>query len=92
MNEKLVFTWAWKTTPEHGPLVTVLFKPGGGGTPLTLTHELWFDDESRDSHELGRRIRQAQQVYRLSFAGTTLRRDTLGGDMAAGTIALVRAS
>src|SRR5208282_1917521 len=52
-NEKLVFTWAWKSTPEQESLVTVLFKPDAGGTLLTLTHEQFFDEESRDGHEKG---------------------------------------
>ena len=28
-NEKLVFTWAWRSTPERESLVTVLIKPDG---------------------------------------------------------------
>jgi uncharacterized protein YndB with AHSA1/START domain len=52
-NEKLVFTWAWKTTPERESLVTVLLKPDGDGTLLTLTHEQFFDDEARDRHQGG---------------------------------------
>jgi len=55
-NEKLVFTWAWKVEPPdepHESLVTVLFKPDGGGTLLTLTHEHLFDEESRKGHEQG---------------------------------------
>jgi uncharacterized protein YndB with AHSA1/START domain len=52
-NEKLVFTWAWKSTPERESLVTVLLKPDGGGTLLTLTHEQFFDEEARDRHQGG---------------------------------------
>jgi uncharacterized protein YndB with AHSA1/START domain len=52
-NEKLVFTWAWKSTPERESLVTVLLKPDGGGTLLTLTHEQFFDEETRDRHQGG---------------------------------------
>jgi len=52
-NEKLVFTWAWKTTPERESLVTVLIKPDGAGTLLTLTHEQFFDEETRDRHQVG---------------------------------------
>ncbi len=55
-NEKLVFTWAWKVVPPdepHQSLVTVLLKPDGGGTLLTLTHEHLFDEESRAGHEQG---------------------------------------
>jgi uncharacterized protein YndB with AHSA1/START domain len=52
-NEKIVFTWAWKSTPERESLVTVLLKPDGDGTILTLTHEQFFDGEARDRHEGG---------------------------------------
>ncbi len=52
-NEKLVFTWAWKSTPERESVVTVLLKPDGDGTLLTLTHEQFADDESRDRHQHG---------------------------------------
>ena len=52
-NEKLVFTWAWKTTPERESLVTVLLKPDGAGTLLTLTHEQFFDEQARNNHEKG---------------------------------------
>ena len=52
-NEKLVFTWAWKSTPERESLVTVEFKPDGDGTLLTLTHAQFFDEEARDRHQQG---------------------------------------
>jgi uncharacterized protein YndB with AHSA1/START domain len=49
-NEKLVFTWAWKSTPERESLVTITFKPDGSGTLMTLTHEKFFDEDARDRH------------------------------------------
>jgi uncharacterized protein YndB with AHSA1/START domain len=52
-DEKLVFTWAWKTTPERESQVTVLLKPDGDGTLLTLTHEHFFDEAARDRHQYG---------------------------------------
>ena len=52
-NEKLVFTWAWKTTPERESVVTVTFKPDGGGTLMTLSHEQFFDEAARDRHNSG---------------------------------------
>ena len=52
-NEKLVFTWAWKSTPERESLVTVTLKPDGGGTLMTLTHEQFFDEDARDRHQHG---------------------------------------
>jgi uncharacterized protein YndB with AHSA1/START domain len=52
-DEKLVFTWAWRTTPERESLVTVLLKPDGDGTLLTLVHEQFIDEAARDRHEGG---------------------------------------
>lgn len=52
-NEKLVYSWSWKSTPERESLVTVTFKADGGGTLLTLTHEQFFDEAVRDSHQGG---------------------------------------
>jgi uncharacterized protein YndB with AHSA1/START domain len=52
-NERLVFTWAWKTTPERQSLVTVTFKPDGDGTLMTLLHEQFFDEDARDRHQGG---------------------------------------
>jgi uncharacterized protein YndB with AHSA1/START domain len=52
-NEKLVFSWAWHTTPERESLVTILTKSDGEGTMLTLTHEQFFDEAARDGHQRG---------------------------------------
>lgn len=52
-NEKLVFTWAWHTTPERESLVTISLRPDGDGTILTLHHEQFADEAARDGHALG---------------------------------------
>jgi uncharacterized protein YndB with AHSA1/START domain len=52
-NEKLVFTWAWKSTPERQSQVTLTFAPDGAGTIFTLLHEQFFDEEARDHHQHG---------------------------------------
>jgi len=52
-NRKLVFTWAWKSTPERESLVTVDIKPDGAGSLMTLTHEQFFDEEARNRHNQG---------------------------------------
>lgn len=54
-DEKLVFTWAWRTTPERESLVTITFKRDGDGsaTLLTLMHEQFFDEAARDRHREG---------------------------------------
>jgi uncharacterized protein YndB with AHSA1/START domain len=52
-NEKIVFTWAWRSTPERESLVTVVIKPEGAGSLLTLVHDQFFDEAARDRHEHG---------------------------------------
>jgi uncharacterized protein YndB with AHSA1/START domain len=52
-DRKLVFTWAWRSTPERQSLVTVEFVPDGGATALTLTHEQFFDEAACDRHRHG---------------------------------------
>lgn len=50
---KLVFSWAWRTTPERESQVTLDFKADGAETILTLTHEQFFDEAARDNHRQG---------------------------------------
>jgi uncharacterized protein YndB with AHSA1/START domain len=50
---RLQFTWAWRSTPERESIVTVLIKPDGDGSILTLIHEQFFDEPARDRHEWG---------------------------------------
>jgi len=52
-DQRLVFTWAWRSTPERESLVTVALRPDGAATVLTLTHEQFFDQAARDGHERG---------------------------------------
>ena len=53
-NQKLVFTWAWKARRRRTKsVVTVLLKPDGDGTLLTLTHEQFADEDARDRHQHG---------------------------------------
>ena len=52
-NQKLVFTWAWKSTLERESLVTVQLAPDGNGTVLTLVHEQFYDEAARDGHRGG---------------------------------------
>jgi uncharacterized protein YndB with AHSA1/START domain len=52
-NQRLVFTWAWRSTPERESLVTILIRPDGTGALLTLIHEQFFDEAARDRHEFG---------------------------------------
>jgi uncharacterized protein YndB with AHSA1/START domain len=52
-NRKLVYSWAWESTPERESLVTLEFKPAGQGTELLLTHQRFADTEARDKHQYG---------------------------------------
>ena len=52
-NERLVFSWAWHSTPERESLVTVSLKPDGAGTLLTFHHAQFVDATARDNHERG---------------------------------------
>ncbi len=47
---KLVFSWAWQSTPERESQVTIDLKPDSDGTILTLTHEQFFSEKARDDH------------------------------------------
>ena len=49
-GRKIVFTWAWHSTPERESLATVTLKPDGDGTLMTFSHEQFFDEKSRDGH------------------------------------------
>jgi len=52
-DRKLVFSWAWQSTPERESQVTVDLKPDNDGTILTLTHEQFFNETARDDHRRG---------------------------------------
>lgn len=52
-NERLSFTWAWRTMPERESLVTILIAPDGPGSLLTLIHEKFFDEPARNRHREG---------------------------------------
>jgi uncharacterized protein YndB with AHSA1/START domain len=52
-NWRLVFTWAWHSTPERESLVTISIKPEGSGTLLTFLHEQFADEIARNNHERG---------------------------------------
>jgi uncharacterized protein YndB with AHSA1/START domain len=52
-SSRLVFTWAWHSTPERESLVTVTVAKNGDGAMLTLHHEQLFDQKAREGHERG---------------------------------------
>jgi uncharacterized protein YndB with AHSA1/START domain len=52
-DQRLVFSWAWHSTPERESLVAISLRPDRDGTLLTLHHEQFFDQAARDGHERG---------------------------------------
>ena len=52
-HRKLVFSWAWRSTPERVSRVTVTLQPVPGGTELEFLHERFFDEAARAGHERG---------------------------------------
>jgi uncharacterized protein YndB with AHSA1/START domain len=52
-DARLVFTWAWHSTPERESLVTIEFKPDAGGTLMIFQQEQFADQAARDNHERG---------------------------------------
>jgi uncharacterized protein YndB with AHSA1/START domain len=52
-NQRLVFSWAWHSTPERESVVTVTITPDDGATLLTVQHAQLFDQAARDGHERG---------------------------------------
>ena len=52
-ERKLVFSWAWRSTPERVSRVTVRLAPDGQGCELVLLHEQFFDEAAREGHRHG---------------------------------------
>jgi len=52
-DRRLVFSWAWHSTPERESQVTVTLQPDSQGTLLTLIHEQFFDQAAADGHRKG---------------------------------------
>ena len=52
-QRKLVFSWAWHSTPDRVSRVTVAMRPEAGGTVLDFLHERFVDAQARANHERG---------------------------------------
>lgn len=52
-NERLVFTWAWHSTPERVSRVAITLRPAAGGTELDFRHARFFDARAREAHAHG---------------------------------------
>jgi uncharacterized protein YndB with AHSA1/START domain len=51
-HERLVFTWFGPSAAEDST-VTLTFAPADRGTHVTLRHDRFIDEESRDNHNMG---------------------------------------
>ncbi len=55
-GKRLPMTWRWEEDEpedEYDTLLSIDFAPHGNGTELTLTHERFAREESRNNHEHG---------------------------------------
>lgn len=53
-HRRLVFSWAWRSTPERVSRVTLELEPQrDGGCELLFTHDRFFDAAARANHERG---------------------------------------
>jgi uncharacterized protein YndB with AHSA1/START domain len=52
-QRRLVFSWAWHSTPERVSRVTIELRPDDGGTVLDLLHDRFVDAQARANHERG---------------------------------------
>lgn len=52
-HSRLVFTWAWASTPERVSRVSIDFVRRESGTALQFVHDRFVDDQARANHERG---------------------------------------
>jgi uncharacterized protein YndB with AHSA1/START domain len=52
-QRRLVFTWAWKSTPERVSRIRIELKPTPAGTELNFVHDRFFDEQARVNHARG---------------------------------------
>ena len=52
-QRRLVFSWAWKSTPERVSRVSIELLPVAGGTELRFVHDRFHDATARDNHQRG---------------------------------------
>lgn len=53
LDQRLVFSWAWHSTPERQSQVSVTLHAEGSGTRMDFLHEQFVDQQARDDHENG---------------------------------------
>ena len=53
LHRRLVFSWAWKSTPERVSRVSLDLRPVADGTELSFVQDRFFDLAARNNHERG---------------------------------------
>lgn len=53
LRRRLVFSWAWRGTPERVSRVSLDFTAENGGTTLRFVHDRFFGEQARADHERG---------------------------------------
>jgi uncharacterized protein YndB with AHSA1/START domain len=52
-HHRLVFSWAWRGTPERVSRVSIALAPTADGTEMEFVHDRFFDAQARINHERG---------------------------------------
>ena len=52
-GRRLVFSWAWHSTPERVSRISIALQAVPGGTELEFLQDRFFDQAARDNHERG---------------------------------------
>lgn len=52
-QRRLVFSWAWKSTPERVSRISIDLKPAADSTEMIFVHDRFFDTAARNNHEGG---------------------------------------
>lgn len=52
-NKRLVFTFAWKSTPDRVSQVAIALTPNEEGTEFKFVHDRFFNEKARDNHAGG---------------------------------------
>lgn len=70
-HRRLVFSWAWKSTPERQSRVSIVFEAVADGTDMRFVHDRFFDDTARANHERGWQVAfdTLGDVLQHDFAG-----------------------
>ena len=52
-HRRLMFSWAWKSTPDRVSRITIDLAPKADGTELRFVHDRFFDAKAASNHQRG---------------------------------------